>query len=402
MQCPNCGRESININGREICLDCGIEIAHLSPQNFSNKQIQSSEPSLEAAKAGLSEPVIEPDPKQNFSAIDQNPVSAVESENDYGTEKTASLEEVSVPVQTLPGENIIPEIEESIVPNAEIKNPSFIPSNIPNTVEEEKAESNPDTNLLDPKVEDLGDTKELPQPVQKSQDIGVVNNFEKEGRPAEEEQIEKLLGAELPKDFSINKPEETQSNKPLEINSIIEDEKRDSGQNVPITAVMEKSEAPALNLSNPGSDSLSDIEAKPISEIVADSPLYQNDEEETFSYAPEPKNINGSEKKLSSAPTAPNQNIFSNNVAVDSIVFGNVNMSQDRPNPSASFSQSSDQGNLDFQPANRVTPKALKKVIVTLLVVFLLIAVIISGIYFYKSSITPILKGDEVPAEVVE
>ena len=27
MQCPNCGREAININGREICLDCGIEIA---------------------------------------------------------------------------------------------------------------------------------------------------------------------------------------------------------------------------------------------------------------------------------------------------------------------------------------------------------------------------------------
>lgn len=27
MQCPNCGVEAININGREICLDCGIEIA---------------------------------------------------------------------------------------------------------------------------------------------------------------------------------------------------------------------------------------------------------------------------------------------------------------------------------------------------------------------------------------
>ncbi len=27
MQCPNCGKEALNVNGRYVCLDCGIEIA---------------------------------------------------------------------------------------------------------------------------------------------------------------------------------------------------------------------------------------------------------------------------------------------------------------------------------------------------------------------------------------
>jgi len=32
MKCPNCGEEAVNINGRHICLDCGIEVSQGSEQ----------------------------------------------------------------------------------------------------------------------------------------------------------------------------------------------------------------------------------------------------------------------------------------------------------------------------------------------------------------------------------
>lgn len=42
MQCPNCGKEAINVNGKFVCLDCGVEITPGEPSTASSQPVTPS------------------------------------------------------------------------------------------------------------------------------------------------------------------------------------------------------------------------------------------------------------------------------------------------------------------------------------------------------------------------
>lgn len=65
MQCPNCGKEALNINGRMICLDCGIEIA----SGVTPAVNEETEPVISEAVSAVDAPFPNNDTVQHQSNI---------------------------------------------------------------------------------------------------------------------------------------------------------------------------------------------------------------------------------------------------------------------------------------------------------------------------------------------
>lgn len=84
MQCPNCGKEAINVNGRYVCLDCGVEItpdgapvvgAPLAPAVDNHGPLDPSPVTPDPQTASLDQVVnpVQPEPVVPVAPISETP-----------------------------------------------------------------------------------------------------------------------------------------------------------------------------------------------------------------------------------------------------------------------------------------------------------------------------------------
>lgn len=96
MQCPNCGKEALNVNGKYVCLDCGIEVASPGaasndpqPQSQVSHSFDQESPADSTLAAGNDLP--------DAMSIDSSPVDRSFPENS-GTSNTTSKSDAIPPV----------------------------------------------------------------------------------------------------------------------------------------------------------------------------------------------------------------------------------------------------------------------------------------------------------------
>lgn len=130
MQCPNCGKEAINVNGKFVCLDCGVEInpagsapvvpvpqaplADPSIENHAEPEISQVTPPVEPSLPPQTE-IQSPEPvKDDFL----NDLQKTDSENKDGYNFTEPVQEA--PVSPPPQETYFQPESVDITPKPEV------------------------------------------------------------------------------------------------------------------------------------------------------------------------------------------------------------------------------------------------------------------------------------------
>lgn len=150
MQCPNCGQETVNINGRNVCLDCGIEVS--SESNLSQQATPSVNTDV-VEKQNNSEDTVVPSfpPSNTVSEEVSSPVVPPVA---------STLEPASVPVPAEPSA-VIPDVQKTpeapkenevteVIPLSTGESPEAAPLN--NPVAEEAPQPQPIRNDIQTNV----------------------------------------------------------------------------------------------------------------------------------------------------------------------------------------------------------------------------------------------------------
>lgn len=144
MNCPKCGKELLNVNGKYVCVDCGIEVPEgeaSTPQSLPEQASPEATPTPEVA---TTDPV-------TSSAQTETPVgntaSSVPSINDVPIEKPAETEVPEPEVATLDTSVPISEMQPKS-PNAEATVSELAPSTAENSEENQVAPSVQPTEAL--------------------------------------------------------------------------------------------------------------------------------------------------------------------------------------------------------------------------------------------------------------
>jgi DNA polymerase-3 subunit gamma/tau len=127
VQCPNCGKEAINVNGKYVCLDCGVEItaAPTTPTpTISNHDMPAGSPATEpavpvvdpVAVATAPEPPTDPVVTTEPAVSEPTPAPAISTEPDQVStidlnipQAETSTEPAVTPPLEIPVEDKIPE-----------------------------------------------------------------------------------------------------------------------------------------------------------------------------------------------------------------------------------------------------------------------------------------------------
>lgn len=188
MQCPNCGKEAINVNGKYVCLDCGVEInkdtdtseaakdqsavvnhgENLQNQNNNPKTEPNQIPEPEVSKETEVETVTNEDTKpiESLPALSANEESKAASEpvKDFYLE---TLGKMSGGVETVNSEAVAPLPADSADSN-DIQNASPVPDFPPTEQSIEGAQSAPLENpASQPEV------PSTPNPIENSSDESI-------------------------------------------------------------------------------------------------------------------------------------------------------------------------------------------------------------------------------------
>ncbi|MCL4386914.1 MAG: hypothetical protein M1355_00710 [Patescibacteria group bacterium] len=139
MKCPNCGEEAVNINGRQICLDCGIEVAVSDPSANTTVETEPADEVTVQTPAGENLPVM-----PNQVETNANEPKTAEMLSDNQTEPQETIPGVSKETTSPSAEesekpltNIAPEEEASSEPTiADIASDSETEETVPNETTE--------------------------------------------------------------------------------------------------------------------------------------------------------------------------------------------------------------------------------------------------------------------------
>lgn len=95
MQCPNCGKEALNVNGRYVCLDCGIEIAtNGAAINYQEPQSSSQQP---VGQSSVTNSIDQSVNNQNaFTAFGGSVISKTNQDEESAQSETPKQEQDSV------------------------------------------------------------------------------------------------------------------------------------------------------------------------------------------------------------------------------------------------------------------------------------------------------------------
>lgn len=350
MQCPNCGREAININGREICLDCGIEIAQ------SAAMPEPAEEAMESSQINTA---------ADISDNVFTDTSAFKSENLEKEENISSglnVPDQSSTEQPVAGESSLTEI---ISPErTEVETESQIEVNPKEKIGEVTTQQE---STIESPVEQRQEEAE-----EKSREIPVTVATEKEELPKVN------LGSPQSKNF------ESVESKPME-------------EIVPKEPVVPQAEIPSQI--QPADTDFSSEELRP--------EMLKNESKETASQIEVSSNI--PENAGTEVQSVPRQEIPQQAPLfkpVDTISYGNVNLPDQAPGPSFSGSSFPGQsgGNMEVLRAHGISGgRIFKKIFITTLTILILIAIF--GIaYIYKNKFQNLINTatQEESAEVIE
>lgn len=348
MKCPNCGKEALDINGRQICLDCGIEVAHGAP----------TEPKTEN-----SEPVQAPGEKP-AQEQPQIPETYDRTSMDSSKSKAPSISDVE------PIPDLGPKPEVGVTEEKQEDKVADIIQDLQGGVSEEK----PGREKV---TEDLG-TKEVETPTAQSE-------------PVELEESENIE-TEMP---STEQSFET----------------AEDGEKVGITVAKKKEEAPNLDLTNARSEELENVEAKPVSEIVPKEPdLNLNQNTTVENDKPPVPNVQGPEvyvnqnqtaTPVATTPETPKQQPQAQ-MPVDSISFGNVESSAAPSSEPVPINYQGVKANtgMDVMPASGMARSgSIGKIIIIILLIVFVLALMVLGYLYWDSFISIFEEG---PVNVIE
>lgn len=339
MQCPNCGKEALDINGRMICLDCGIEVAKGAPQN----------------NLGETQPV--------------------QSEQTGG-----------VPVSPV-------EAKEATITSPSLDNTTNLPSESDSTVSSPEVQSGLQTDTsVGTESSELNEKnqEEVAKDIYNKLNLDMPNN-----EPKEQTVQESLSDSQTTDVSSVSKAESVE---PVLENLVSNEEEK-----VNITVVEKKEEAPSLNLTNAKSEELEKVEAKSVSEIVTKEPetpvasepqsvqTQAGQVETSFS---EPQNI----PQVQSSPKVQMPVDTISNVNV-----GNISQQVPMGQASSIFpgAQSGTNTNMDVMPASGMARAgSIKKIVVIIIIVLFILGLFVAA-YLYWDNFISLLGGD-APVEVIE
>lgn len=342
MQCPNCGKEAININGREICLDCGIEIAqNISASADSSTDVQSADTSLE---------------------IDDSVFKDTSTEGDIDTSLDGGREEIS-----------------SFGTDLEQSSPEqFVSGETRDNLGGEGSSSPEETDIANDQLsnDDTKGSLQVPRPEEKTT-VSDVSEEEKTAEKQEGEDIPVFAAVEkeeLPK-LNLGNPrsekfEEIESEPFSETNLQTSDIKPEKGS----------FEEPEDSISEIGLTKLTKGGGQ--SEIKAQEDISQKKEDLLDNF---PNNLQVSN--------------FSQMPKVDSINYGNVYATNQTPK---NFSNQgfSNISNTEILPVRGITGKMTFKRALSVLVVFIILLTIFGILWFFRGKVLNLVNIKELTESV--
>jgi len=333
MQCPNCGKEALNINGRQICLDCGIEVAH----GVSNAEPQSIEENTVEEKTLSNVPP--PPPKEE--------VVAQENLDNVGKDEL--------------------EAKGSILPAQETKEKiaTMEPTQESSQIEKE--------DLTEQSTE--SSISEAPKIEEKDEGLKKSDVFT--------EEVSKEISASeaLP-------PESASFEKSEESSPIFEDGAE--GEKVNLIVAEKKEEAPKVDLTKPRSEDFENVEAKPISELVPKEPpveapptIKQSEAVSTTVNVPTGNTGFGGRHTAETPVSSPITSVDT----ITSNTYGSTTQTNVQSPYSYPISSPLTGDGMEVMPASVMRSGIVKKIIIISIIVGIIIAIIVLGFIFWDKFI---------------